>query len=443
MGDLNLEVLEIARRARKAALKMSNVNTDSKNQAILEIAKEIDSARLKLQEINGSDVNAATKDDLQSSLLKRLKLNNSKIDDIIKGLQSLADLDDPVGKTLFSIEMDQGLELFKVSCPIGVIGAIFESRPDALVQISSLCLKSGNAVILKGGSEANKTNQFLSELIREKIAESNIIPKNSVQLIDTREDVKKLLELDEYVDLLIPRGSSSLVKFIKENSKIPVLGHTEGICHEYVDKDADLNMAVEICYDAKVQYPAVCNAMETLLVHKDIAKQFLPQIAQKYEETKVELRGDTKTREILPEIKKASEKDWQTEYLDLILSIKIVESLQEAIDHINYFGSHHTDGIITKNKDRKQKFLNEVDSAVVLHNASTRFSDGYRFGFGAEVGISTEKIHARGPMGLEGLVSYKYIILGNGQIVSSYTGKNAKQFTHKFQDKTWNSTTNS
>ena len=423
MGDLNLEVLEIARRARKAALKMSNVNTDSKNQAILEIAKEIDSARLKLQEINGSDVNAATKDDLQSSLLKRLKLNNSKIDDIIKGLQSLADLDDPVGKTLFSIEMDQGLELFKVSCPIGVIGAIFESRPDALVQISSLCLKSGNAVILKGGSEANKTNQFLSELIREKIAESNVIPKNSVQLI--------------------PRGSSSLVKFIKENSKIPVLGHTEGICHEYVDKDVDLNMAVEICYDAKVQYPAVCNAMETLLVHKDIAKQFLPQIAQKYEEAKVELRGDTKTREILPEIKKASEKDWQTEYLDLILSIKIVESLQEAIDHINYFGSHHTDGIITKNKDRKQKFLNEVDSAVVLHNASTRFSDGYRFGFGAEVGISTEKIHARGPMGLEGLVSYKYIILGNGQIVSSYTGKNAKQFTHKFQDKTWKSTTNS
>jgi glutamate-5-semialdehyde dehydrogenase len=443
VGDLNLEVLEIARRARKAALKMSNVNTDSKNQVILKIAKEIDSVRLKLQEINGSDVNTATKDDLQSSLLKRLKLNDSKIDDIIKGLQSLADLDDPVGKTLFSIEMDQGLELFKVSCPIGVIGAIFESRPDALVQISSLCLKSGNAVILKGGSEANKTNQFLSELIREKIAESNIIPKNSVQLIDTREDVKKLLELDEYVDLLIPRGSSSLVKFIKENSKIPVLGHTEGICHEYVDKDADLNMAVEICYDAKVQYPAVCNAMETLLVHKDIAKQFLPQIAQKYEETKVELRGDTKTREILPEIKKASEKDWQTEYLDLILSIKIVESLQEAIDHINYFGSHHTDGIITENKDRTQKFLNEVDSAVVLHNASTRFSDGYRFGFGAEVGISTEKIHARGPMGLEGLVSYKYIILGNGQIVSSYTGKNAKQFIHKFQDKIWNSTTNS
>lgn len=439
MGDLNLEVLEIARRARKAALKMSNINTDSKNQAILEIAKEIDRVRLKLQEINGSDVNEATRDGLQSSLLKRLKLNDSKIDDIIRGLQSLADLDDPVRKTLFSIEMDQGLELFKVSCPIGVIGAIFESRPDALVQISSLCLKSGNAVILKGGSEASNTNQFLSELIREKIDESNIIPKDSVQLIDTREDVKKLLELDEYVDLLVPRGSSSLVKFIKDNSKIPVLGHTEGICHEYVDKDADLNIAVEICYDAKVQYPAVCNSMETLLVHKGIAKQFLPQIAQKYEEAKVELRGDTKTREILLEIKKASEKDWRTEYLDLILSIKIVESLQEAIDHINYFGSHHTDGIITKNKDRAQKFLNEVDSAVVLHNASTRFSDGYRFGFGAEVGISTEKIHARGPMGLEGLVSYKYIILGNGQIVSSYTGKNAKQFTHKLQDKTWNS----
>lgn len=421
---------------------MSKVNTESKNQAIVEIAKEIDRARLKLQKINESDVNAATRDGLQSSLLKRLKLNDSKIDDIIRGLHSLADLDDPVGKTLFSIEMDQGLELFKVSCPIGVIGAIFESRPDALVQISSLCLKSGNVVILKGGSEASKTNKFLSELIREKIVEFNTVPKDSVQLIDTREDVKKLLELDEYVDLLIPRGSSSLVKFIKDNSKIPVLGHTEGICHEYVDKDSDLNVAVEICYDAKVQYPAVCNAMETLLVHEDIAEQFLPLIAQKYEKVKVELRGDTKTRKILPQIKKASEKDWQTEYLDLILSIKVVESLQEAIDHINYFGSHHTDGIITKKEDRAQKFLNEVDSAVVLQNASTRFSDGYRFGFGAEVGISTEKIHARGPMGLEGLVSYKYIILGNGQIVSSYVGKNAKHFTHKFQDKTWNSTTN-
>jgi glutamate-5-semialdehyde dehydrogenase len=439
MGDLNLEVLEIAKRARIAALKMSNVNTNSKNQAILEIAKEIDRVRLKLQETNKSDVDAATRDGLQSSLLKRLKLNDSKINEIIKGLHSLADLEDPVGKTLLSIEMDRGLELYKVSCPIGVIGAIFESRPDALVQISCLCLKSGNAVILKGGSEANKTNQFLSELIREKISESNVIPKNTVQLIDKREDVKKLLELDEYVDLLIPRGSSSLVRFIKDNTKIPVLGHTEGICHEYVDEDADLNMAVKICYDAKVQYPGVCNAMETLLIHKDIAKQFLPLIAQKYKEAKVELRGDTKTREILPEIKKASEKDWKTEYLDLILSIKIVDSLQEAIDHINYFGSHHTDGIITKNKDRSQKFLNEVDSAVVLHNASTRFSDGYRFGFGAEVGISTEKIHARGPMGLDGLVSYKYIVLGNGQTVSSYIGKNAKQFTHKLQDKTWNS----
>ncbi len=434
-----MKILEIAKRARSAALKMSNVSTDKKNQAILEIAKEINKVRLKLQEINESDVNVATKNRLQASLLKRLKLSDSKIDDIIKGLESLADLEDPVGKTLYSIEMDQGLELFKVSCPIGVIGAIFESRPDALVQISSLCLKSGNAVILKGGSEAKRTNQFLSELIREKISQSSVIPKDSIQLIDTRADVKKLLELDEYVDLIIPRGSSSLVKFIKDNSKIPVLGHTEGICHEYVDKDADLNMAIEICYDAKIQYPAVCNAMETLLVHKDIAKQFLPMIAKKYEAEKIELRGDTKTRKILPKIKKASEKDWRTEYLDLILSIKIVESLQEAIDHINYYGSHHTDGIITNNEDSARKFLNEVDSAVVLHNASTRFSDGYRFGFGAEVGISTEKIHARGPMGLDGLVSYKYIIKGNGQIVSSYMGKNAKQFTHKSQNKIWNS----
>jgi len=433
-----MNMLEIARRARAAALRMSSVSGEVKNRAILAIAEEIDGQKAQLEEANSRDVDEASKAGLATPLVKRLKLDGQKINGLTKGLRSLAQLEDPVGKTMLSIEMDHGLELYKVTCPIGVIGAIFESRPDALVQIATLCLKSGNAVILKGGAEAAKTNQFLAELIRETIKGFSEIPEDAVQLVETREDFTKLLKLDEYVSLLIPRGSSSLVKYIKENSKIPVLGHTEGVCHEYVDADADLDMALKICYDAKVQYPAVCNAMETLLVHKRIAEKFLPRMAQLYSEANVELRGDARTREILTNVKEATEEDWRTEYLDLILSIKVVDSLQEAIDHINHYGSHHTDGIITQNRENAKRFLNEVDSAVVLHNASTRFSDGYRFGLGAEVGISTEKIHARGPVGLEGLVTYKYIVTGSGQVVSTYIGKNAKPFTHRKLSKTWN-----
>jgi len=433
-----MNMLEIARRARAAALRMSSVSGEVKNRAILAIAEEIDGQKAQLEEANSRDVDEASKAGLATPLVKRLKLDGQKINDLTKGLRSLAQLEDPVGKTMLSIEMDHGLELYKVTCPIGVIGAIFESRPDALVQIATLCLKSGNAVILKGGAEAAKTNQFLAELIRETIKGFSEIPEDAVQLVETREDFAKLLKLDEYVSLLIPRGSSSLVKYIKENSKIPVLGHTEGVCHEYVDADADLDMALKICYDAKVQYPAVCNAMETLLVHKRIAEKFLPRMAQLYSEANVELRGDARTREILTNVKEATEEDWRTEYLDLILSTKVVDSLQEAIDHINHYGSHHTDGIITQNRENAKRFLNEVDSAVVLHNASTRFSDGYRFGLGAEVGISTEKIHARGPVGLEGLVTYKYIVTGSGQVVSTYIGKNAKPFTHRKLSKTWN-----
>ncbi len=433
-----MNMLEIARRARAAALRMSSVSGEVKNRAILAIAEEIDGQKAQLEEANSRDVDEASKAGLATPLVKRLKLDGQKINGLTKGLRSLAQLEDPVGKTMLSIEMDHGLELYKVTCPIGVIGAIFESRPDALVQIATLCLKSGNAVILKGGAEAAKTNQFLAELIRETIKGFSEIPEDAVQLVETREDFAKLLKLDEYVSLLIPRGSSSLVKYIKENSKIPVLGHTEGVCHEYVDADADLDMALKICYDAKVQYPAVCNAMETLLVHKRIAEKFLPRMAQLYSEANVELRGDARTREILTNVKEATEEDWRTEYLDLILSTKVVDSLQEAIDHINHYGSHHTDGIITQNRENAKRFLNEVDSAVVLHNASTRFSDGYRFGLGAEVGISTEKIHARGPVGLEGLVTYKYIVTGSGQVVSTYIGKNAKPFTHRKLSKTWN-----
>ena len=436
-GESRLDIIQIAERANAAALKMSSLSREAKDRAILTIAEEIDRNRRQLVEVNARDVQDATEACIAEPLVKRLKLDDAKINEIMNALRSLVQLEDPVGKTLLSIEMDRGLELYKVTCPLGVIGAIFESRPDALVQISSLCIKSGNAVILKGGSEASRTNKYLTEIIRKAIIQTGGIPEDAVQLIETREDIAELLKLDEFVDLLVPRGSNILVKYIKENSKIPVLGHTEGVCHEYVDADADLDMAVEICYDAKVQYPAVCNAMETLLVHGAIAEDFLPKMTLRYKDAKVELRGDLRTMDILPDIKEATEDDWSTEYLDLILSIKVVDSLQEAIDHINHYGSHHTDGIVTRNVENARRFLNEVDSAVVLHNASTRFSDGYRFGFGAEIGISTEKIHARGPVGLEGLVIYKYIVEGNGQVVSTYLGKNPRPFTHKRLDKTW------
>jgi len=432
-----LDVLEVARCAQAAALKMSNLSTQIKNGVILAIAEEIERERTRLEEVNARNVEEAANAGLSASLVKRLILDGPKITDLTKALRSLAQLEDPVGETLLATEMDRGLKLYKVTCPIGVIAAIFEARPDALVQIATLCLKSGNAVILKGGAEAAKTNQFLAELIRKAIKRFDAIPEYSVQLVETREDVSKLLKLDEYISLLIPRGSGSLVKYLRENSRIPVLGHAEGICHEYVDSEADPDMALEICYDAKVQYPAVCNAMETLLVHKDIAERFLPRMAERYEKANVELRGDAKTRKILPSIKEATEEDWSTEYLDLILSIKVVDSLQDAIDHINRYGSHHTDGIITQNQMNARRFLSQVDSAVVLHNASTRFSDGYRFGFGAEVGVSTQKLHARGPVGLDGLVIYKYIVMGRGQVVSSYVGRNAKSFTHRKLNKTW------
>jgi glutamate-5-semialdehyde dehydrogenase len=286
--------------------------------------------------------------------------------------------------------------------------------------------------------DAARSNQILTELIRSTIGRLGKIPEDSVQLLETREDVAQLLKLDEYVDLLIPRGSSSLVKYVKQNTRIPVLGHAEGICHEYVDVDADLAMAVDICYDAKVQYPTVCNAMNTLLVHRDVADVFLPKMGMKYEEANVELRGDERAKALLPQAKAVHERDWTTEHLDLILNIKIVDSVEYAIDHINRFSTHHTDGIITQDGKTARKFLREVDSSVVIHNASTRFSDGYRFGFGAEVGISTGKIHARGPVGLDGLLTSKYIIAGTGQVVSTYVGAKSKPFTHSKLEKSWN-----
>jgi len=360
------------------------------------------------------------------------ELDDAKIEEMIKSVRDVAKLDDPVGKTLSAIELDDGLELFQVSCPIGVIGAIFESRPDVLVQISSLCLKTGNAVLLKGGSEAHNSNAALFHVVKDATAGSEI-PDGWIQLLETREDVREMLRLNEYIDLVVPRGSEQFVRYIQDNTSIMVLGHSEGICHVYVDRDADLDMALEICYDAKVQYPAVCNAMETLLVDSAIAEEFLPQMAARYKEAGVEIRGCPETLRILGDmgIKPASDADWRTEYNDLVISIRVVNGVDDAIEHINRYGSGHTDAIVTSNDDTARKFLKFVDSSSVMHNASTRFSDGFRYGKGAEVGISTNKVHARGPVGLEGLVIYKYLLLGSGHVVAPYIGRGSRQFTHR------------
>jgi glutamate-5-semialdehyde dehydrogenase len=421
-------IAEIAIQAKKAAIQLVAVKTSVKNAALTEIAKALKQNVDKIVSANKKDLSDAEKNKLSAPLLKRLKFDENKIADVVAGIESLIKLDDPVGKTLSATELDKGLELYKVSCPIGVIGVIFESRPDALVQISTLCLKSGNAVLLKGGSEAQNTNKILADTVRgagEKVG----IPKGWLGLMETRAEVAEILKMDEYIDLLIPRGSNEFVRYIMDNTNIPVLGHAEGICHVYVDGDADLDMAVKITIDSKCQYVAVCNAVETLLVDAKIAKKFLPKVKAALEEKNVEIRGCEEVRSTI-EAKPAEEKDWSTEYLDLILSIKIVAGLDEAIEHINHYGSHHTDAIVTANKENAKKFMELVDSANVFWNASTRFSDGFRYGLGAEVGISTSKIHARGPVGLEGLVIYKWKLYGSGQIVADYA-EGKKKFTHK------------
>jgi len=412
---------------------MSSLSTEVKNLALAKIAEDLQANERKIVEANIADLERAKKDRVKLSLIERLEFDSSKLQTAIAGVMSLIQLPDPVGRTLSAMELDTGLELYKVSCPIGVLGIIFESRPDALVQISTLALKSGNAVLLKGGSEAANTNRVLADVIVESSTKAGL-PEGWMAHLETREDVKAMLALEDHIDLIIPRGSNEFVKYIMNNTRIPVLGHAEGICHVYVDSDADLDKAVRIAFDAKCQYPAACNAMETLLVAEQVAREFLPRIKAQYDKAGVELRGDNRTRKII-ECKPASEADWRTEYSDLILSIKVVRNVDEAIDHINTFGSHHTDAIVTENPATAKQFLGLVDSADVFWNSSTRFSDGFRYGLGAEVGISTNKIHARGPVGLEGLVTYKWKLIGHGQIVADYSAAKGKKFTHRVLDK--------
>jgi len=424
-----MSIAEIAKAAKSASIRLAMVKTDAKNAALAEIAGALRQHAGEITAANKEDLAAAQKSNLAGPLLKRLKFDENKIAAVCAGIESLIKLDDPVGKTLAGTELDEGLELYKVSCPIGVIGVVFESRPDALVQISTLCLKSGNAVLLKGGSEAANTNKILARVISEATGKAGM-PEGWIQLLQTRQDVAEMLAMDEYIDLLIPRGSNEFVRYIMDNTNIAVLGHAEGICHIYIAADAEPEMAVNIAVDSKCQYVAVCNAAETMLVDSAIAETFLAKVKTALEQRGVELRGCERAASII-DVKPATEKDWATEYLDLILSIKVVDGLDEAIDHINRYGSGHTDTIVTADKDKAERFMGLVDSANVFWNCSTRFSDGFRFGLGAEVGISTNKIHARGPVGLEGLVIYKWKLLGSGQVVADYSGTDAKKFKHR------------
>ncbi|HEY9894368.1 MAG TPA: glutamate-5-semialdehyde dehydrogenase, partial [Candidatus Sericytochromatia bacterium] len=356
-------------------------------------------------------------------------LDETKLKGAIAGIRDVAKLPDPIGAVQLHRELDQGLVLTRLACPLGVVGVIFEARPDAVMQIASLAIKSGNGVILKGGQEAVRSCEALVAAIHRGLAQTDIAP-TVVQLLTTREETLALLKLDQYVDLIIPRGSNSFVRFVQDNTRIPVLGHAEGICHLYVDKAADVQKAVAIAVDAKTQYPAACNAIETLLVHQAIASEFLLEAVVALQLRNVELRGDDRTLDIL-NITTATEADWSTEYSDLILAIKIVDTLDEAIAHINTYGSRHTEAIATENAETAAIFMAQVDAAGVFHNCSTRFADGFRYGFGAEVGISTQKMPPRGPVGLDGLVTYKYQLVGNGQIVATYAGATAKPFTHR------------
>jgi glutamate-5-semialdehyde dehydrogenase len=434
------EVLKKAREAREAALELAKLPLRVRNRALLRIARAIERSEKQLLEANALDVRKGERmvkrGELTAATLQRLKLSPSKVRAVAEMVRSVAGLPDPLGRTVYAMEMDRGLEVYKITCPIGVVGVVFEARPDVLPQIAALCLKSGNAVIMKGGREATHSNRAFYQLIRRE-AEAAGVPRGWIQLIEARREVRELLKLDQYVDLLIPRGSKSFIQYVQANTRIPVLGHAEGVCHVYVDERANLSKALRICYDAKVQYPAVCNAAETILVHSAVADRFLQALGELYKKAGVEIRGCPRTRRIIGWAKAATEADWKAEYLDLVVSIRVVDSLQEAIQHINRYGSGHTDAIVTENTRAALEFVESVDSSSVMVNTSTRFSDGYRYGLGAEVGISTTKIHARGPVGLEGLTTTKYVVVGDGHVVSDYLGDRARRFTHRPIRKEW------
>ncbi len=413
-----MDFIEIAKNAKEAGLKISALNVKIKNDALNCIAKSFEEHKQEIFDANKQDLeNAKTlveEGKISNSTYNRLKLDENKMRDMIQGVRDIANLEDPIGKVLLNRELDEGLVLQKVSCPIGVLGIIFEARPDVISQISALAIKSSNAVILKGGKESVNTNKKIMEIINSALDKIEDFPKNVIQQVFSHDDISQMLKCDEYINLIIPRGGNKLVKYIKENTNIPVLGHASGICHIFVDESSDIDMASKIVIDAKTQYPSACNAVETLLIHENFQNK--DELLASLELSGIKLITNPES--------------WDIEYGDKILSVKTVKSIEEAIKHINKYGSGHTDCIITKDTENAEKFMNEVDSAGVYWNASTRFADGFRYGFGAEVGISTNKTHARGPVGLEGLTIYKYKLTGHGQIVDDYA-KGIKHFTHK------------
>lgn len=414
----NIDFLEIAKNAKEASLKIVNISSELKNSALEAIAAAIEENKQKIFDANSKDLSESKllvdSGELSKAVYDRLKLDENKMKAMISGVKDLIKLDDPINKCLMARELDKDLNLYKVSCPIGVLGIIFEARPDVITQISALAIKSSNAVILKGGKEAINTNKAIFETITTALDKVAGFPENVINQVFSREDVAKMLDMKDYIDLIIPRGGNSLVKFIQENTKIPVLGHADGICHIFVDESADLKMATDIIIDAKTQYPSACNAVETLLIHNKF--KYADELLESIKNANIKLDDQ-------PE-------NWAFEHSDLILAYKFVDNIDDAIEHINKYGSGHTDAIVTDNINNAEKFFNEVDSANVYHNTSTRFSDGFRYGFGAEVGISTNKTHARGPVGLEGLTIYKYKLYGKGQIVKDYA-EGKKHFTHK------------
>jgi glutamate-5-semialdehyde dehydrogenase len=414
-----MDFLEIVKQAKEASLEIAGISSDIKKQALLCVALEIEHREREILDANLLDLLEAKRlvstGEITGAAFERLKLDGNKMRDMVAGIRNIAALEEPIGRRLLIRELDEDLTLFKISCPIGVLGIIFEARPDVITQISALAIKSSNAVILKGGKEASHTNEAILGIINSALDGVDNFPKNIVQQVFSREDAAEMLKCDKYIDLIIPRGGNALVKFIQENTKIPVLGHADGICHIFTDENADLTMAQNIIIDAKTQYPSACNSVETLLIHEGFER--VAELLSALQSAEIKLISDPQS--------------WAFEYSDKILAYKIVKNLDEAIEHINTYGSGHTDCIITNDAQNAEEFMNRVDSAGVYTNVSTRFADGFRYGFGAEVGISTNKIHARGPVGLEGLTIYKYKLIGTGQIVKDYA-EGGKQFRHRY-----------
>lgn len=421
------EMQGITRKMKQDSYKMAALSFETRNAILSEVAKALTDNQDAIFAANAEDMARAEKDHINAAVKKRLKFDEHKMSDVLAGIADLIKIPDPVGEVLLERELDEGLLLKKISCPIGVIGIIFEARPDALVQISTLCIKSGNCAILKGGKETASTNKVLFNTIYQAALRAGA-PEGCLRQAEGHSEIDELLACNESVDLLIPRGSNQFVQYIMNNTKIPVMGHADGVCHTYIDEFADLDKAIPILIDAKTQYTAACNATETLLIQRKVAKEHLQEMAEVLKAAGITLRGNKEVLSLIA-VEEMSDEEYNTEYLNTILSIRIVEDVDEAIAHINRFGSHHTDAIITENKENAEKFMNLVDSAGVYTNCSTRFADGYRYGFGAEVGISTGKIHARGPVGLDGLVTYKYKLYGSGQIVGDYaSGKKSFHF---------------